>query len=162
VFAILATGAQGQGVDTPNWIADVVYQPEVKHLCKDIREPIGGCHIFDVPSDSFAAQKLASSRVFTMVTFKDINDPATAIVVHASGNGPTYIDALAQTFGEGYAFKSAVIEIVSGVEVTKGVEQKIKWVHDYQSLVNAWRGMLNGETTGPSGMPDMLFQRIEP
>lgn len=121
VFAILAMGPTGQNVDWPIWIADEVYKPEISAKCK-------GCTIFQVKSDDFPSRTLEASQLFTMVTFTDINDPASASVVHASGsNNPAIaaIDTVAQTFGAGFAFKGAVIEMASGAEVTRGIEGRL-------------------------------------
>jgi hypothetical protein len=123
VFAILAMGPTGQGPGGPTWIADEIYKSEINAKCKK-------CTIFQVESDDFPSRTMDPSQLFTMVTFTDINDPASAIVVHAKGsNNPAIaaIDTVAQTFGAGFAFKGAVIEMASDAEVTRGVEGRLPW-----------------------------------
>lgn len=114
VFAILAMGAAGQNVDGPVWIADIIYKPEINSVCK-------GCTIFRVKSDNFPPRNLLASQVFTLVTFKDLEDPASAAVVYSSHDG---IDTVAQTFGSGFAFKGAKIEMANDSEITRGIESK--------------------------------------
>ncbi len=77
----------------------------------------------------------------TLVTFIDINEPASARVVYATGTRnlapipgtgafktepAVLVDRIAETFGPGYAFHSASIEMVpASTPVTRGIEGRL-------------------------------------
>jgi hypothetical protein len=128
--------------------------------------------------------ELKGKLIPTIVSFSDLNNPASARIVYATGvegdldivsrarsPGKVLIDRFSETFGPGYAFKRATLEMVpvgiwplnligiTGTPVTRGIERKVAWVGDYTQETAAWRAMQNGKTTGPAGLPDMLFKR---
>jgi hypothetical protein len=158
VFAILAMGPTGQ-VGGPIGAADAAYKSEIGALCKEDGGTVNGCTIFQVKTDTLPPRALDAAQVLTFMSFKDLSDPASAIVVHATGGGGVSIDRMEQTLGQGFAFRGAVIEMANDAEITKGIEEKLKWVGDYQSEILAWRALLNGETTGTSVQPNFLFKR---
>jgi hypothetical protein len=133
VFAILAMGPIGENVDGPIGVANAAYKGEIGALCKAGGGTVSGCTIFQVKTDTFPPRVLEPSQLFTMATFKDINDPKSAIVVHASGSKNPAIaamDRVEQTFGQGFAFKGAVIEMATDAEITQGIEKAIPGISD--------------------------------
>ena len=115
--------------------------PMISPSARDIREVPGA---------------LDYDKRLTVVTFTDITNPASAKVVfgqsvryeqRGGGQEPvkTPIDTFAATFGPGYAFKRAMVEIVPagiwpfssydrawpqvlfGTPVTRGIEAKLPW-----------------------------------
>ena len=97
--------------------------------------PMGVLHlpriVFEIPYDKWGtpvaiwraldkgAREIAPSRLPTTVTFTDINDPKTVKRVDPRN--------LADTFGDGYALKRAMVE-VTRVRVSKGIAGKLKWL----------------------------------
>jgi hypothetical protein len=99
----------------------------------------------------------------TLVTFIDINEPASARVVYATGTRnlapipgtgafktepAVLVDRIAETFGPGYAFHSASIEMVpASTPVTRGIEGRLpKWkVQSYYELKNPDGSSLSSE-----------------
>lgn len=90
---------------------------------------------------------LRRDLVPTLMTFADLNNPASAKVIYdirwrdtpPQGVAPIYIDEFSTVFGPGYGFHSATIEIVSagiwpfnligltGDPITRGIEQRLPW-----------------------------------
>jgi hypothetical protein len=65
--------------------------------------------------------ELERELVLTIVTFTDINDPASAKVLRAQAD---YM----QSFGAGYGFRRATLEVVpNSTPVTRGIEGKLPW-----------------------------------
>jgi hypothetical protein len=123
VFVILAMGPTGGNVDGPAWLPDVMYGDEIAARCKK-PEGRNSCKIFDVATDGFPPHEVSLGLVFTMVTFKDIDEPASAIAIDTLGRGLMYPRDVPATFGDGFAFKNAVIEIANDSEITRGIEEK--------------------------------------
>jgi hypothetical protein len=106
VFALLTMGDNGQGVDGPIWLADSVYKAEFTAICAPrVRSH---CSALDYASTSFPPRELEREFTPTLITFTDTNNPIMARVVI----GPR-IDRVAETFGPGFAYRGAIIEIVS-------------------------------------------------
>jgi hypothetical protein len=88
--------------------------------------------------------ELASELVPTIVTFTDITNPASAKIVRGEkvdiispqvGGQQhvvrTPIDEMAATFGPGYAFRRATVEIVANdTPITRGIEGRLPWIND--------------------------------
>jgi hypothetical protein len=108
----------------------------------------------------------------TLITFGDLTDPLSARVVYGGE-----LNRFSEEFGAGYGLKSINIEIVpagiwpfnqiglsfpqvlTGVKVTNEIEGKLNWVGKYNLESAAWRAMQKGQTSGSSGMPDIIFKR---
>jgi len=110
----------------------------------------------------------------TMVTFKDLADPASAVVVYATGRdvrlvpaspgastssykdfGPLVIDRFAETFGPGYALKRVTIEMTSD-PVTRGIEGKVTGLRDiaaWNKKVSAWADRTRPHPAAASSIP---------
>ncbi len=115
----------------------------------------------------------------TLVTFPDLNDPASATIVYGvrwrdtppQGVAPDYIDDFKAILGVGYGFRSATIEMVpagiwplnlvglTGLPVTRGIEKKLAWIGHYE-LETAFERRLRS-SVGRSGslMPGMNLRR---
>jgi hypothetical protein len=77
---------------------------------------------------------LERELVLTIVTFTDINDPASAKVLRDQAD---YV----QSLGEGYSFRRATLEVVPNTTpLTRGIEGKLPWVQSTP-------GYLSGKTT---------------
>jgi hypothetical protein len=92
--------------------------------------------------------ELAIEQIPTLITFADIADPASAKVLFAggretirrvspdgrsesfhAGEPKALVDAFAETFGPGFAFRRATIEMVpKNTPVTWGIEKRLPWV----------------------------------
>jgi hypothetical protein len=91
------------------------------------------------PLDGVA--QLQTQMIPTLITFTDIADPASAKVIYAGGlrqlerfpgtekyrtEPAVLIDEIAATFGPGFAFRRATIEMVpNGTPVTRGIEKRL-------------------------------------
>mgnify|MGYP001407138958 CR=1 FL=1 len=61
----------------------------------------------------------------TIVTFKDLADPASAVVIFADSSYTRFaVDRFAEAFGPGYALKRVTIEMTAD-PVTRGIEGKL-------------------------------------
>jgi hypothetical protein len=90
--------------------------------------------------------ELRPDLIPTLITFSDIADPASAKVIFAGGlrqlerfpgtgkhrtEPAVLIDEIAATFGPGFAFRRATIEMVpKGTPVTRGIEKRFSWWDD--------------------------------
>ncbi len=99
--------------------------------------------------------ELIPALIPTIVTFSDLNNPATAQIVYATGVGPqdrdpltiqpkreqyAVIDTISETFGSGYSFRGVTLKMVSagiwplnyfgitGQQVTSGIEKHLTWL----------------------------------
>jgi hypothetical protein len=111
----------------------------------------------------------------TLITFTDLDDPATAQVVY--GTEPRGIlDRFADVFGPNVRFKRVWIETVStgiwpfssfgwprslaGEPVTRQLEAKVPWWNSSgRPAVIAWRAWLAGQSAGPATEPEAVFVR---
>lgn len=88
---------------------------------------------------------LTDSLIPTMVAITNPADPATTKVVYATedydirsadgqyvvrSEGRVAIDVIESTFGSGYRFKRAWVEVTRDA-VTTGIKQKLPWIGDY-------------------------------
>jgi hypothetical protein len=87
--------------------------------------------------------ELQIPQIPTLISFTDINDPASAKVVYAGGmrrleprpgeswtrtEPAVLIDEIAASFGPDYAFRRATIEMVpKGTPATRGIEKRLPW-----------------------------------
>jgi hypothetical protein len=87
----------------------------------------------------------------TLITFSDLENPATAKVVSPA--------ELAATFGPGYSLRRMTLETTSA-PVTRGIEKKLLWWslpgRPASIAKRAWR---EGVRTGVSQVPEDLFQK---
>jgi hypothetical protein len=133
VFAILASGPRGDDVDAPRYIASATYAEEVAKACGG---PARGCSIYDVNTAGFPPKPVPPERQFTLVTFTDLNDPASAKVLKPD-DGSIFTSDFVRAFGPGFRLASVTLEMVpvgvwpfnlvglSGTPVTRGIEGKI-------------------------------------
>jgi hypothetical protein len=155
VFAILTMGDNGQDVDGLMSLPSLVYRPEHQRDCAAAGNEIG-CDIYDVGSLSDPKRTLKPEETPTLIAFTDINNPITVRVIHSLN-----IDRIAETFGPGFAYRGAVIEIVSsgvwplnsirlpfenpvtGTPLTRVVEKALP-------LLDSYREKLRSQRTTPS------------
>ncbi len=79
--------------------------------------------------------RLTGGLVPTLVTLANLNDPATAKVIYAADayemhfgyEGRVAIDEIESTFGPGYRFKRAWVEVTRD-GVTTGIESRLPWL----------------------------------
>ncbi|HRK20067.1 MAG TPA: hypothetical protein PK970_14015 [Hyphomicrobiaceae bacterium] len=126
------------------------------------QRPAEGAPILRSPRPGDGPREITGGLIPTMVTFDDLTDPRTARVVYAWGHkiemsntgqqahdrGPELkIDDIAKTFGDGYAFKRAWVEIapagiwplsalglpfnflgLTGTPITRGIEKRLPFL----------------------------------
>lgn len=176
IIAIMAHGERAEYVDKFATAWFQAYKPE------------------ENPKIGSGPRDLRDFNIPTLVTFDDIRDPKTARIVYAWGRriemsntgqqahdrGPELkIDDIAKTFGDGYAFKRAWVEIVpagiwplsalglpfnflglTGTPITRGIEKRLPWWNDAgRPAAAAWRAMIAGQNIGESIGPETLFRK---
>ncbi len=86
-----------------------------------------------------------------LATFKNLNDPASAVRVEPSD--------LVNIFGAGFAFRQALLETTSE-SVSRDIEKILPWWRSpgrpAEVAYRAWR---NGSIVGPTLAPEELFQK---
>lgn len=125
LIALLTLGLRGEN---PNlyFLPGMAFEP----LWKQARGAGGA--LWEVPKLPLGTRaELRGDLIPTLMTFTNLDDPATARAVRP--------DNFSQTFGEGFALRSATIEMVSagtwpltllgmtGEPVTTGIEKKLPW-----------------------------------
>ena len=131
LFALLASGPRGDGVDWPRYVR--------RHTVP----------LHPKPGPGLAGELKAPDRP-TIVAFGDINDPATARVVFADAARGDGIDNLAAALGPGHALGAVTVTYVDpgrwitgvwpfsliaapwprwlfGTPITRGIEKRLPW-----------------------------------
>jgi hypothetical protein len=86
-----------------------------------------------------------------LVTFKDLNDPASAVLLD-----PTDLD---KTLGAGFAFRRVLLETTND-SVSAGIEKVLPWWRSPGRPAEvAYRVWREGSMIGPSIAPEDLFQK---
>jgi hypothetical protein len=157
LLALLAFGPKGEGVDGPIRLPSAVYAEELRRLCNHWSAG-EACDVRDFAASNFPARELEAPFIPTIVNFTDFNNPASAQVIYATGRrfsecnpkpgescqprdiGPLVIDNFASTYGPGYGFKRATLEMVpvgiwplnligiTGTPITRGLEEKVAFL----------------------------------
>jgi hypothetical protein len=139
IVALMATGPKAQGVD--------LY--DIASLAFGFKHGVANGYWYAQAPKWTGARPLPVGAIPTLVTFTDLNNPASAKVVYATGydgkmtaesyagSGIVLINDFRNAFGPGYAFKGATLEMVpvgwwpfnligiTGTPVTRGIEGKI-------------------------------------
>ena len=94
---------------------------------------------------------LPLQNVPTLITFDDLNNPATAKVVDPTN--------FASTFGPGYSLRRVTLETTSAW-LTRTIEAKLPWWSSPGRPAEiAWRAWRNGNNVGVSLVPELLFRK---
>lgn len=128
VIALLVLGPRGENVDFHS-LPSQVFEPLWSQKPGSLNFHGSAAEMVKLPLGTKA--ELYGSRIPTLITFADLNDPKTARAVD-----PNNLEA---TFGRGFRFKSATMEIVYsarwprtlfssvGKPITKGIVEKLLW-----------------------------------
>jgi hypothetical protein len=134
VIMLLAQGPTGQNTD--------IYDLAAKALGRYKAE------FFVAAPNWTGSAELKTEDIPTLITFADIADPASAKVVFAggremirrvspdgrsesfhAGEPKALVDAFAETFGPGFAFRRAIIEMApKDTPVTRGIEKRFPFL----------------------------------
>jgi hypothetical protein len=151
LVALLTHGLTGQDVDRHRGLANEVYRDELARLCAG-RDTSSGCEVLDFSRFRFPPRVLPLHLIPTLVTFRDLNNPASAQVMRPQGLG---------AFGPGFALKEVRLEMVSagiwpfnllpipfpqalfGTPITKGIEKRLP-------MLVTHRDKLRNQRTAPS------------
>jgi hypothetical protein len=145
VVLLMTHGPTGANVDQimemPLWAFGVPAMPAAR------TEPVHKLVSMLAPGTK---AELAIGQIPTLITFADIADPASAKVLFAggretirrvspdgrsesfhTGEPKALVDAFAETFGPGFAFRRATIEMVpKDTPVTRGIEKRLLWINN--------------------------------
>jgi len=94
---------------------------------------------------------LPSSEIPTLITFGDLKDPASAVLVDPS--------EMAKILGPGFAFREALLETTNG-SVSDNIDKILPWWRSPgRPAAIAYRAWRNGSINDAAVPPEALFQK---